>query len=150
MAASLSWTDSDGNPAVGALQLEAAFTDIVEETAQAVAVQRDLGGYDLSGQTLTAEVKLVSGFHVDPDEASGCAQIYLQSGEDWVWANGDCTALVEGEWVTLSVDADEPASVEDDGDHDPSQIMRLGIQLYSGTEGSFTDTVALIDGIVAE
>lgn len=93
---------------------------------------------DFTGRVLKVRVKRA------PGVGQGGVQAFVQSTETWEW--------VSGTWDKFS-DLEELTDVTLDFDTatDPTQVIRFGIQLHSGTEpGNFETTHVAIDEIRIE
>src|SRR5262249_8088932 len=120
----LVFTTEDGDPTPGALRLTAAFTAFDQYVDAAVGIGAP--GYDLSGKTLQAQVRLVSST-LPP----GGVQLLARSGSAYLRAAGpavDAAALAAGTWVPLVLDL---AAVSEP-DFDPSEIVQIAVRLSSG------------------
>ena len=145
----LDWAEDEGNPG-GALRAEIPFTD----AGQYIGFGLDLTSepLDLTGRTITAWVKIVSGVG-DADDLMtnpAGAKIYAKSGEAYVYAAGTFNNITEiGEWLEIDFDLEYPDYVDEaNGIFDPSEIREIGIQIDTGgTSMSAQPGVVLIDGI---
>ena len=149
-APKLSFVSADRGSNAGALELTAAFTG----TDQYVSADVALGfpGLSLSGKTLRAWVKLVSG------PLDGGVSLYACSGgAAYVCprATVEAAQLAAGVWVQLTLDLVATASAG----FDPSGIVEIGIQVLAsptspdggtadgGRFASTGDTVIQIDSV---
>src|SRR5262249_44070892 len=84
-------------------------------------------GLDLTGKTLHARVRLVSGSFV-----TGGVQLHASSGPTFVFAgtfmNPDQFPL--GVWVPVTLDL--AAAAASTPGFDPAQIVQIGVQFFSG------------------
>ena len=113
----------DGDPSSGALRLTAAFTAMDQYAAADVGFAQP--GLDLSGKTLHARVRLVSGSF-----SSGGLQLYACSGPTYIVAESqdlEAASLTAGNWMSLSLDL---GAVTTSG-FDASKIMELGVSVSS-------------------
>src|SRR5258708_7096116 len=87
----LSHNATDGEPTPGSLELSIPFT----AAGQNVDVGANPTGVDLRNKTLTARIKIVSGFE-DPTDlmmAPAIARLYAKSGASYIYANGQFNNL---------------------------------------------------------
>jgi hypothetical protein len=123
----LVWTGADGNPDPGALQVTVGFTAL----DQYVDASVDLGqpGINLSGKTLHARVRLLSG-----SLPQGALQFHASTGPSFnfgsVFFNAD--ALSGGGWVPFDLDLGAVTSAG----YDPSHVVQIGVQFFSGFSSS--------------
>jgi endoglucanase len=121
---SVSINSLDGNPNPGSLQITAPFTAFDQYVDPVVNIGTP--GLNLIGKTLHAYVRLASG-----SLAQGGLHLHASTGSNWTWGstewvNGD--SLSAGSWVPLTLDL---SAVTQTG-FDPSQVVQIGIQFYSG------------------
>jgi hypothetical protein len=85
---------------------------------------------DLSGKTVTAKIKLTSALNAVG--GSGYAKLYVKSDGD-AWANGPQEVFEgrEGEWITLTLNVDEPDFV--DTEFDKKSVNVFGLLVGSGS-----------------
>ena len=133
----LGFADAEGDPSAGALRLTATFTD----SGQHAVADVDFAppGLDLSGKTIHARVRLVSGTF-----ASGSVALYACSaGSPCPAPPGlDAASLAAGVWAPLALDlgAAAPAGF------DATASLEIGVQFLSGM-ASDGDTVFEIDTV---
>jgi hypothetical protein len=138
--ANLAFTAAEGDPSPGALRLTAAFTAFDQYVHAVVGIGAP--GYDLTGKTLQARVRLVSG-----TLPSGSVQLLAWAGSANLAAGPelDAGALPAGTWVPAVLDL---AGVPDPG-FDPSQVVQIGVRLWSGPGGqdasAFESTEAILE-----
>jgi hypothetical protein len=139
-AATLGFVRSDGDPHQGALSMTVAFTAPSQFAAAEVTFGQ--AGRDLSGKTLHAQIRLVSG-----SAAGAWTGLYACSvssnrgvyGYYWfcAYASGlDAAALAAGAWVPLVMDLDAAAETRPSytsADFSPAAIIDLGIWVYTPT-----------------
>jgi hypothetical protein len=129
---SLAETPTDGNPNPGALQLTVEFTDLNQYVNPEINFAQP--GVNLAGKTLTAQVKLVSG-----SIPLGGVQFYASTGSSYVFGGNfySASSFPVGQWVPVTLNL---SSVTAPG-FDPTQVVQLGVQFYSGFTGggTFTD-----------
>jgi len=136
---SISLDSSDGNPAPGALRVTAPFTALDQFVDAIVGVSQP--GLNLSGQQLHVMVKLVSG-------TFGGLQFHASSGASFTFTAAPFVgSLPLGQWVPITLDLTSGTSPG----FDPSQVVQIGVQFFSGFSnngGTFVntgDTVVEID-----
>jgi hypothetical protein len=146
LAPQLTWNGSIGNPGPGSLELVAAFSG----TSQTLEVGRSLAtALDLSGATLTAKVKLESGLSSDTTNL-GSAKLYVKTGTQYIYACGASVNLTPGaDWVSLSFPTGTPSytATVDGGAYDPTQVKELGVEINTGSAGTYTTATLHIDSI---
>jgi endoglucanase len=133
--------EGDPGPTLGALQVTAPFTGLDQYVDAIVGFAQP--GLNLTGQTLTLRVKRVSG-------AFGGLQFHASSGPSYVYGAAPFVGdLPIGEWVSVTLNLGDVTSVG----YDASQIIQLGVQVFSGfsnSGGAFVDsgdTVLEIDTV---
>ena len=121
----LRFADTDGDPIAGALKLTVAFTAIDQYAAAHVDFAKP--GLNLSGKTLHARVRLVSGTF-----ASGGLQLYVCTGPSYICGESlivNSASLTPGEWVSLTLDLSTVTVVG----FDASGIMEIGVSFFSSS-----------------
>ncbi len=117
---SVSFDGSDGSPTPGALRVTAPFTALDQFVDAIVGVSQP--GLNLSGQQLHVMVKLVSG-------TFGGLQLHASSGATFAFTAAPFVgSLPVGEWVPITLDLTSGTSPG----FDPSQVVQLGVQFFSG------------------
>lgn len=146
MDAVMAWDDGPGaDGADGRLRLEIPFSGY----NQLCDIQLNMSAVDWSGKKLRAKVMIESGFSPD-GSAPGGGYIFVKTGTAYVWGRGPTINLPPetfGEWAEMEFVLDSPDQVNPD--FDPSSVVSVGIQLYTGQGGTDlpdpTDTVAYVD-----
>jgi hypothetical protein len=126
----LSFDSENGDPNPGSLKVTIPFTDWNQHVDTVIEFPWPFSELDLTGKTLHAKVRLVSG-----PQLRGGIQIHASSLPDWVWAGGTWISnetLVQGEWVPLSLDLSHPRNTPT-GTFDPSRIVQIGVQVLNGS-----------------
>jgi hypothetical protein len=130
----------DGQP--GRLKLTIPFSDF----NQLADIQINFPARDFSGKTIRAYAMLESGFSSDMS-APGGGYIFVKTGTAFTWAKGQDKNLPLGTWTPFIAEADsligaDTATVEPD----PTAVVSLGMQFYSGTGSATADppTTAII------
>lgn len=145
----LSHNATDGEPTPGSLELSIPFTS----AGQNIDVGVDPTGVDLRGKTLTARIKIVSGFEdpMDLTMAPAIARLYAKSGAGYIYANGQFNNLTAvGTWIpiTFPIAMTDFVAMSDAGTWDPSDIREIGVQLEtSGTTTTASTAVVRIDTV---
>jgi hypothetical protein len=117
----LRFADADGEPSAGALALTVTFTAPDQYVVANVTFGQP--GVDLSGKTVHARIRLVSGSLGD-----GRAFLGALSGPSYIPAETpglDATSLSAGVWVPLSLDLGAAATAG----FDPSKIVQIGVRI---------------------
>ena len=99
-------------------------------------------------------VQLISGGPIaTTDTATGPsvgAQLVIKTGDNWDMEVGDWFDLTVGEWTEVSWNmADDPSWMSGDA-HDPTAVRELGLQLSSGSDGTYEAAVIAIDTVSVE
>lgn len=148
------WTATDGDPSPGALQLSIPYSS----KSQYVSIGINVGmsdatkpKVDLTGKTLTAFVKIVSGLESTAELMSvpPGAQLYIKTGPGYDYENSTYTNITAVDtWVPLSFELDNPSFVADAGALDLTDVRELGVQINSsGTTTTAAPAVVLIDTV---
>jgi hypothetical protein len=117
---SLNWTAATGDPAPGALQLDATVT--TGTGPGNVRVYLDQGSTrDLTGKVIYARVLLEAGPGVS-------AKVFVQSGSGYVWADGYEVLLDAQRWNCVSFDPERP-SVSALG-FDRADVRKIGVFFF--------------------
>ncbi len=134
-APNLTVNSSDGSPNPGSLMITVTFTGF-DQYIDAV-VNYAPPGLNLSGKTLHAQVRLVSGSF-----AAGGLQFHASTGSSYTWGSTtwvNADSLPIGTWVPLTLDL---SAVTSSG-FDPTQVVQMGIQFFPGFSsngGTFVST----------
>ncbi len=135
----LAFQGADGDPSPGSLQVTAPFTALDQYVDANVGYAQP--GLDLTGRSLHVMVKLVSG-------TFGGMQFHASSGANYTYTAAPFVdSLPVGQWVPLTLDLTTGTSPG----FDPTQVIQLGVQFFSGFSsdgGTFVnagDTVVEID-----
>jgi hypothetical protein len=133
----------DGSPTNGSVKLTIPF-DGPGETLLFADIYN--GGVNLTGTTVTAQIKLDSGLNTTPVD-SGQAFLVLKSTSGYVYAAGTPVNLDSSAgWVTLSINANAPSATLPFG-YMPCDIREIDVQIQSGQGGTYTTAVVHIDTI---
>jgi hypothetical protein len=133
--ASLTWTGSTGLPSAGALR--AAVTPNADDGGSLTGAwaHYDMSSVDLSNRTLSAWVWLDSG--TTPN-----LKVYVQTGSQYVWADGGTVHLRAHEWTCVSMAVSSPAYNQ--ANYDPTNAIRIGFELLGPSPFTlFIDTVSV-------
>jgi len=145
----ISHNATDGEPTPGSIELSIPFT----AAGQNVDVGANPTGVDLRGKTLTARIKIVSGFEgpMDLTMAPAIARLYAKSGAAYIYANGQFNNLTAvGTWIPITFVVSMPdfVAMSDAGAWDPSNVTEIGVQLEtSGTTTTASTAVVRIDTV---
>ena len=112
----LSWTGTAGDPAPGALELDATVND-----PSNARIYLEPSNGDLTGKVIYARVFLETG-------AGAFAKAYVQTGGSYAWADGNEVALDAQQWQCVSLDLRDP-DVRTPA-FDPSVVQRIGVMIY--------------------
>jgi hypothetical protein len=140
-ASSLSWDSAAGNPENGSLELSVPF----DGTDQKLEVSIGVAGFNMTGKTITAKVKLGSGLSSSPDNPGG-AKLYVKTGNQFVYADSGWTNL-DGDWASLSLDVSSPGGFIA-GTHTPSDVREIGVEIATGSQGSYSSANVHIDTVI--
>ena len=136
----MAWDGTAGNPSPGSLKVTATFTGYRQLVDAIVAPMPPL---NLTGKTLHAKVRLVSG------NFTGGAILHVGTTSAFAYGAGAYTTLADGTWKDLTFNLSNSTAAG----WDPSMVVQIGIQFYSGDPpeaGSFPgpiDAVFQIDSI---
>jgi hypothetical protein len=133
-APTLSINTADGSPDPGSLQVNVTFSALDQYVDPNVGFFQQR--FDLTGKTLHARIRLVSGGF-----GGGGVQFHASSGDSFVFTGAFFGAdqFPPGIWVPVNLDL---TTVTDAG-FDPTQIIQIGVQFFSGFSGGggpFVDT----------
>jgi hypothetical protein len=112
----LSWTGAHGDPAPGALEIDATVANVVNN----VRAYLDQSPRNLTGKVLYAHVFLESGTGV-------AAKVFVQSGAS-AWADGHDVYLDAQQWHCVSFDPRDPSVVTPDFDR--TAVRRVGVFFF--------------------
>jgi hypothetical protein len=150
---SVAYADGEGDPAPGALEVTIPFSTPTQKVEIAVD---PIPGLDLTGKTIKARIKLVSGCSEDISNPCGVV-LYVKTGSSFnyfsaPWLDGVNDLDVARDWFTITLNVDAPGgSSPDAGAHNPSQVRQIGIEVATGSGGSaYTNVVLLIDSVTYE
>jgi hypothetical protein len=149
----LTVSTADGNPTPGALQLTATFT----ASGQFVEPILPLAAVDMSGKTLSADVRLVS-LSGGATSFDGGVQLYVDTTPT-VYCYTSVAMLstfAVGTWRTISANVSTAAAAATGCTSDPTQIIQVGLHFYTNaaaTDGAaFAPVTAVfeIDNVIAQ
>jgi hypothetical protein len=139
MPATLAFVPFEGDRMPGSLQVVAPFSAL-DQYADAI-VNLPFPGIDLTGKTLHARVRLVSG-----SLPEGGVNFHVSSGPTFAFGGNFISAdqFPPGVWVPITIDL--PATAATTPGFDPTQIVQIGVQFFSG-DGfpSFTGTPSVFE-----
>jgi hypothetical protein len=129
---SVAQSSDQANDDASSLGLTATYTGGSWQEA-GVSIQ-PAGGVDWSGyETVSVDIYLPTGDTV----TDFITQVFTKTGADWAWTNSADTALVPGEWTTVTVPLD--------GLGDLSAINEFGVKI--GTSTGVLDGTIYIDNV---
>lgn len=141
----ISHEGADGQPNPGSAKLDAAFDDASTEEMDPLQKVHSSAfpevPLDLTGASVTGQIKLVSGGSGDPSCPLG-AKLFLKSGETFVWADGGFVNLEEGVWIEASIDASVPMFSEPG--FDAADIREIGIEVFASDAAGCTASAAVL------
>jgi hypothetical protein len=121
--ATLTFDSVEGNPAPGSLRASMTFT-AYQQFAEIVLGPRP--PVNLTGKTLHAKVRLTSGTFSGAAGAGATLRAYTTSS--YVFGSGPYTTLTLGTWTDLVFDLSTATATN----WNPSMVVQIGIQFYSG------------------
>jgi hypothetical protein len=113
-----------GEPTPGSLKVTASFTDYKQFIDVVVSPMPPLA---LAGKTIHAKIRLNSGTF---PKGMG-ATLHAGTTANYVYGGGAYTELTAGAWTDLSLDLNTVTTAM----WDPSMVVQIGIQIYSGDPG---------------
>ncbi len=153
----LSHNDAEGEPDPGSLQLDIPYSAASQYVSTGVDIRpadmRALTdpGPDLSGKTVTAWVRIESGYGEAEDlmNAPGNAKLYVKTGADYVYGSATVSNLTAiGVWLELTFEVDYPGYKAATGTYDPTDVREIGIQFDTNMASTTAaPAVVLIDTI---
>jgi hypothetical protein len=145
----LSFNSEDGSPDPGSLQLDIPYSAASQYVSAGVNI--DPPGVDLTGKTIKAMVKIVSGYGSEEDimTAPANAKLYVKTGANYVYASAAVANITSiGSWTAISFNTKLPDYNADKDAYDPAEVLEIGIQMDTNSASmSATDAVVLIDSI---
>jgi hypothetical protein len=131
--ANLGWTGSAGNPMPGALRVDVTPNADDGGALTGAWAYYDMSSADLSNRTVSAWVWLDSG-------PSPHFKVYVQTGTQYVWADGGTVYLAAHAWSCVSLNVSSP--LYNQGGYDPTNAIRLGFEMLgSAPFRVYIDTV---------
>jgi len=140
----VSWSETEGNPDPGALQVVVPFDDV----SQKAHIRLNLDpGVDFTGRVMTARVRLESGCNENIAEVPCGAKAFVKTTQDYIWIDGGWTNLENHDWITITVDPANP--VYSDAGYDIADVREVGIELGTGDNSSvsYEEAVFYIDSV---
>jgi hypothetical protein len=136
------WSDVQGHPDPGAASLTIPFTAPDQRLQFAV----NFDTTDMTGKTLTVQVMFESGPAADTTGGGG-VKLYAKSGAAYVYADGGYNAIPAiGTWVTATLNLAAPSYTDTvAGTFAPNDIRELGVEIDTGSTGTYTTAVVFID-----
>lgn len=125
---------AEGDPAPGSLAVTIPFSAPEEKVTIALNFPAAI---DMSGRTLTARVRLDSGFGTDPMVPGG-AKLYAKTTAAYVYADGGwLNQDMPGVWNTLTLTLDSPEGYLAEGAWTPSEVLEIGVEFAANTGGTW-------------
>jgi hypothetical protein len=116
VSASVTWTGATGNPSPGAL----LFAVTAGDGANQGAWLRNAASYgDLTGRTISAWLWLGGG-------PSPHLKLFVQTGSEYVWADGGTVNLAPQQWTCVSLSVSSPAY--NGPEYDPTDVVNIGFE----------------------
>jgi hypothetical protein len=120
------WTGTDGDPSVGALQVDWSSGTVHPRLVQALG--------NLTGKIITMNVRVDAGSGVT-------AKLFVQTSSRLDWADGGLQAPTPGQWTCLALDLDNPVFAKQM--YDPTDVQIVGLELDGmGSDSVLIDQVA--------
>jgi hypothetical protein len=149
--ATASFADASGDPAPGALTLDVPFDAASQNVAVSFAFATPL---DLTGKTVTARVRLVSGMTQDGENPGGI-MLFVKGGADWklaqsAWHNAGVADV--GAWATLTLSPSTPGADDyfEEG-FSVTDVKMVGVTAATGGTGTLYEAATIeIDSIIAQ
>lgn len=148
---------TEGEPDPGSLQMDIPYgaasqyvSTGVDTRPAGMRAETDKGP-DLAGKTITAWVRIESGYGEAEEltTAPGNAKIYAKTGPTYVYGSAAVANLTEvGVWVQLTFKVSLPDYNADEEAYDPSDVREIGIQFDTNSASTTAaPAVVLIDTI---
>jgi len=145
----LSFNADDGTPDPGALQLDIPYSAASQYVSAGVNI--DPPGVDLTGKTIKAMVKIVSGYGSAEDimTAPANAKLYVKTGANYVYASASVANITSiGTWTAIDFNTRFPDYNADKNAYDPSQVLEIGVQFDTNSASTTAaPAVVLLDNI---
>jgi len=145
----LSFNADDGSPDPGALQLDIPYSAASQYVSTGVNI--DPPGVDLTGKTIKAMVKIVSGYGSADDimTAPANAKLYVKTGANYVYASASVANVTSiGTWTAIDFNTKFPDYNADKDAYDPTQVLEIGIQFDTNSASTTASpAVVLVDNI---
>ena len=145
----LSFNADDGSPDPGALQLDIPYSAASQYVSTGVNI--DPPGVDLTGKTIKAMVKIVSGYGSADDimTAPANAKLYVKTGANYVYASASVANVTSiGTWTAIDFNTKFPDYNADKDAYDPTQVLEIGIQFDTNSASTTAaPAVVLVDSI---
>jgi hypothetical protein len=129
----LTWTGSTGDPQPGALQVD--VTPAVGDAGALTGgwVLYNMSATNLTGRTISAWVWLNTA--TSPE-----FKVFVQTGTQYVWADGGSLRLEPYTWTCVSLNLMAPAYNQPE--YDPTSVISLGFEMLGTTPFQlYVDTV---------
>lgn len=144
----LSHNADEGEPDPGSLQMDIPFDAASQYVSAGVNLDT---GVDVSGKTIKANVKVVSGYGSEEDimTAPANAKLYVKTGETYVYASASVANITAiGSWTEISFEPEFPGYNADEATYDVKDVREIGIQLDTNSASTTASpAVVVIDSI---
>ena len=132
-----------GSPTPGSAKLEIPFSGVSQ---QLLFAQNFPSPLNLTGTTVTAQIRLDSGIIGNPVTSVVRAFIVIKSTAAYTYATGIATNLdASAGWVTLTIKADAPDARP--SDYNPCDVREIDVEIDTGQLGTYTTGIVHIDTI---
>jgi hypothetical protein len=136
---------SDGSPDPGSVLFNLPFSTIEQKISYEITIADGGTGVDLTGRTLRCRLKVDSGL-ATPDGPAGL-KLYVKSGGTSLYADGGWNNInVDGQWQTFTWGVGGVVGyVDPTGTHNPADVRQVGIEIATGSAGTFSEGVVHFD-----
>jgi hypothetical protein len=138
-----------GNPANGSILLELPFSGPTQKISFEVNVASDGVGVDLTGRSISAQVRIDSGLALDPMNPAG-VKLYVKTGETSFYADSGFINIQPGtEWQTFTwSNVSIPVYPSPPGAHAPADVRQVGLEFATGAAGTYAAATVHLDTVV--
>jgi hypothetical protein len=139
-----------GNPDNGSILLELPFSLPAQKISFEVNVGSGGMGIDLTGRSITAQVRVDMGLALDAMNPAG-VKLYVKTGDTSLYADSGFLNILPGvEWQTFTwqnvsnpVYPPAPAT-----GHTPTDVRQVGIEFATGGAGTYAAATVHLDTVV--
>lgn len=128
----LSWTGATGNPAPGALEVDADDPVPDADEPSVAWVYREISAVDLTHGTVSAWVFVDRG-------SSPRFLSFVQTAPAEAWGDNGEVRVPEGVWTCLSIAVSSPATTQ--GQYEPEQVIKVGFEMIGAPFRVLIDSV---------